>query len=310
LFRTTTRCLSFLILLAAFHLTRIGSMDASAHANVSLRMLNGNLPVACVSINGRAPVEFVIDTGTNTTLIDPGLAVRLQLKPAGRKTLTTLSGPLTTRRYLLDTISIGGETRSGPEALEQPLTQLQRFDPDIQGIIGFDFLSAFSFRIDYERARLDLYAAGEVPEIAGGVRVPLRIVDDHILVRVVSADADQGSWFLALDSGVSQLLIFENRLALRESVVASKSSVRGTASNSFAADRTRQVATNLSSTTARAITLDEISIGNLNLERVPTVSLPAPPAALAVSEDGLLPACMFNAVFVDRVNGTVIFDPD
>jgi predicted aspartyl protease len=310
LFLTATRRWLLLILITGLHLTRFGSIDASAHANVSLRMLNGNLPVVCVSVNGRAPVEFVIDTGTNTTLVDPALAVRLQLKPAGRKTLTTLSGPATTSRYVLDTISIGDEARSHMEALEQSMTQLQRFDPDIQGIIGFDFLSAFSFRIDYQRAQLDLYTAGELPEIPGGVRVPLRVAEDHILIPIVSADADQGAWLLALDSGISQLLIFENRLAFRKSAVSSQSSFFRAASNAFAGPETRQMATNLSSTTARAVTLDEVRIGNLNLAHVPAVILPTPPAALAVSEDGLLPACMFHAVFVDRVNATVIFDPD
>jgi hypothetical protein len=75
-------------------------------------------------------------------------------------------------------------------------------------------------------------------------------------------------------------------------------------------DHTRQVATNLSSATAGTTTLQEVSIEGLNLGHLPAVVLPAPPVTLAVSEDGLLPACMFHAVFVDRVNATVIFDPD
>jgi predicted aspartyl protease len=310
MFRIATRLWWLLILITGLHLTRFGSIDASAHANVSLRMLNGSLPVVCVSVNGRAPAEFVIDTGTNTTLVDPALAVRLQLKPAGTKPLTTLSGRTNTRRYVLDTISIGSEARSSMEALEQPMTQLQRIDPGIQGIIGWDFLSAFSFRIDYQRAQLDLYTAEELPEITNGVRVPLRVANDHILIPIVSADADQGAWLLALDSGISQLLIFENRLAFRKSAVSSQSIFFRASSNAFAGPDTRQVATNLSSTTARTTTLNELSIGNLNLARVPAVILPTPPAALAVSEDGLLPACMFHAVFVDRVNAAVIFDPD
>ena len=93
--RTAACPLPLLFLMIGLHLTPIGLIDASANANVPLRMLNGNLPVVSVSINGRAPVEFVVDTGTNTTLVDPGLALRFQLTPAGTKILTTLSGPVT-----------------------------------------------------------------------------------------------------------------------------------------------------------------------------------------------------------------------
>jgi hypothetical protein len=75
-------------------------------------------------------------------------------------------------------------------------------------------------------------------------------------------------------------------------------------------DHTRQVATNLSSATAGTTMLQEVSIGGFNLGHLPAVVLPAPPVTLAVSEDGLLSARVFHAVFVDRVNATVIFDPD
>jgi predicted aspartyl protease len=273
-------------------------------------MLNGSLPVACISINGRAPVEFVIDTGTNTTLIDPALATRLRLNAVGTKALTTLSGPTNARRYVLDTVTVGDDSQFHVEALAQPMTELQRLDSNIQGIIGLDFLRAFSFRIDYRHSRLELYAAEELPEITGGVRVPLRIVDDHILIRTVSSDAVQGTWRLALDSGISRLLIFENRLVVRSVLPGlPKPDFLRAAPSAFVSGTTR-VTTNLSHTIATAITLDEIGIGDLNLANVPALVLPAPPAALDASEDGLLPTCIFHAVFVDRVHSAVTFDPD
>jgi predicted aspartyl protease len=311
MFSPITRRLPLLVLVISLHLTRFGCIDASAHANVSLRMLNGNLPVACVSINGRAPVEFVIDTGTNTTLIDPAMAIRLGLNPVGTKRLTTLSGPTDARRYVLDTVAIASASQSHVEALAQPMTQLQRLDANIQGIIGLDFLRAFSFRIDYRLSRLELYAADELPDITGGVRVSLRIVDDHILVPVVSGDAVQGTWRLALDSGISRLLVFKNRLAVRsESPGLPRSNFLGAAPGPFGVPGTTRVATNLSNTIATAIILDEIAIGDLSLANIPALVLPAAPAALDASEDGLLPACIFHAVFVDYPNSTVTFDPD
>jgi len=311
MFCMTWRRLPVLMLAIALHLTRFAAMDASAHANVSLRMLNGNLPVARVSVNGREPVEFVIDTGTNTTLIDPGLALRLSLKATGAETLTTLSGPLSARRYVLDSIDIGGESRSHLEALEQPMTQLKRFDPNIQGIIGLDFLRAFTFRLDYRRLQLDLYPVDEPPEVTGGVRVPLRTVGDRILVQAASSDAREGVWRLALDSGISRVLIFENHLIVRPaSSDLQRSNFAHTMPAAFATQASTPLATNLSSATATTTILDGIAIGSLTLENVPAVVLRAPPATLEISEDGLFPLCLFRAVLIDRANSTVTIDPD
>jgi predicted aspartyl protease len=302
--------LPVLVLVIGLHLTRLGSIDANAHANVSLRMVSGNLPVAEVSVNGRPAVAFVIDTGTNTTLIDPTLAIRLGLRPVGTKQLTTLSGATNASRYVLDTMAIGSASRFGVEALAQPMAHLQRLDPEIEGIVGLDFLRAFSFRIDYQLSRLALYAEDELPEITGGVRVPARIVDDHILVQIVSRDAAHGTWSLALDSGISRPLIFENRIDVRsESTGLVRPNSPGGASP-FVTQGTTRVTTNLSEAKATEVTLEQIEIGELSLASVPAVVLPAAPAALAASEDGLLPACIFHAVFIDRVNSTVTFDPD
>jgi predicted aspartyl protease len=275
-------------------------------------MLTGNLPVVSVSINGRGPVEFVVDTGTNTTLVDSGLTVQLQLTSIGTKTLTTLSGPVTTRRFVLDTISIGGATRSRLEALALPLTQLQHLDRHIQGIVGWDFLRAFSFRIDYRRSRLELYdeATDELPKLAGGVRMPLQIANDHILVRADSTDAGQGAWHLALDSGISAPLIFQNRFAFPEPPLSSRPNFIHAPSNTFAVQSTRRIATNHSTTTAPTITLNDLSVGDLNFRRVSAVILTAPPANLSDTEDGLLPTCIFASVFIDLSNATVILNPE
>jgi predicted aspartyl protease len=310
--RTAACPLPLLFLMIGLHLTPIGLIDASANANVPLRMLNGNLPVVSVSINGRAPVEFVVDTGTNTTLVDPGLALRFQLTPAGTKILATLSGPVNTSRFVFDTIRIGGAVRSRSEALAQPMTQLQHLDPHIQGIIGWDFLRAFSFRIDYRRSRLELYAdaTDELPKITGGVRLPLQIVNDHILVRATSTDAEQGELRLALDSGISELLIFQNRLAFWGPPFSSRPNFFHAPPNTFAGQSTRRIATNHSIITAPTITLNDLSVGDLNFQRVSAVILAAPPATLSASEDGLLPTCIFASVFIDLSNATVILNPD
>ena len=57
------------------------SPDSSTNTHLRVRIISGYLMVTSVSINDRGPFDFLIDTGTNTTLIDPQLAAELGLQP-------------------------------------------------------------------------------------------------------------------------------------------------------------------------------------------------------------------------------------
>src|SRR5215471_9847990 len=80
---------------------------ASTHSSVPVRTLRGFLPVVSVSVNGRGPFDFLVDTGTNTTLIEPALAAELDLAPADRLWITTLTGSEAVPRYFAGEVRVG-----------------------------------------------------------------------------------------------------------------------------------------------------------------------------------------------------------
>lgn len=87
--RNLGRSFAILIGLAIFPLV---TRAANVHSSVPLRTVRGYLAVVSVSINNRGPFDFLLDTGTNTTLLDVKLVEELGLRPVDRLSLTTLTG--------------------------------------------------------------------------------------------------------------------------------------------------------------------------------------------------------------------------
>jgi predicted aspartyl protease len=253
--------------------------------------------VVSVSVNDRGPFDFLVDTGTNTTLIDPELAKDLDLKPAGQMSLTSLAQSVSVARYFLQTFRVGPASVSNLEALAVPLPQLHALGGKIRGILGMNFLLEFSFLLDYEQQRLELFPFPELARAPEGLRVRAEINDWRILIPVASPASPRGSWKLALDSGISQLLVFEDRMG-----TSGKGIDRCSQANCL-----MQVATNLSRQNASIVRLHDLRIGDTHLRDVAAVVLRNQLLNPADPGDGLLPAALFRSVFFDRSNGSVVF---
>src|SRR5215813_6584559 len=66
---------------------------------VPVQTVGGYLMIVPVTINGAGPYQFLLDTGTNTTLVDPSLAAELSLKSVGKMALTSLASSVPVHRY-------------------------------------------------------------------------------------------------------------------------------------------------------------------------------------------------------------------
>jgi hypothetical protein len=169
-------------------------------------------------------------------------------------------------------------------------------DRNIRGVLGMNFLLQFSFRLDYDRRTLELYPFPESAQVPAGLRVPVEINESRLLIQVGSEASPSGSWKLALDSGISQFLIFQDR-----TVAAERSCGK--------ANCLMQVATNMADHTASTILLHDVSIAGAYLPETQVVVLRNDLQKPSDRQDGLLPAAPFRSVFFDRTNATVIFSP-
>ncbi|HEV7522809.1 MAG TPA: retropepsin-like aspartic protease [Candidatus Angelobacter sp.] len=271
--------------------------DTTTNTHLRVRTVAGYLMVVGVSINDRGPFDFLIDTGTNTTLIDPQLATELSLKPKDKLKLSSLASTTDVPRYYFQTFRVGPASVSHLEALAMPLPQLTALDHKIRGVLGMNFLLQFSFRLNYDHHGLDLYPFPEAAHVPDGLRVPAEINESRLLIKVASDSSPTGSWKLALDSGISQFLVFQDRI-----------------SPSFAhfcggTNCVMRVSTNLADHKASTALLHDVTIAGALLPDTRVVVLRNDLQKPSDPQDGLLPAAPFHSVFFDRTNATVVFSP-
>jgi predicted aspartyl protease len=259
-----------------------------------IRTLHDYLMVISLSINENGPYDFLVDTGTTTTLIEPELAKELALKPVDRMALTSLANSVPVPRYFLKTLTAGPASVAHLEALGTPLPELRALDRRIRGVLGMNFLMQFSFRLDYANHSLELWTAPEATPVPAGLHLHAEINDWRILVPVVSDAAPRGVWKLALDSGISQMLVFQDRMR------------PAGAQCGPGMPCIMQVATNLSTQNAQTVLLPEIAISEARLRDVPVVVLRNDLLSQADPQDGLLPASLFRSVFFDRGSATLV----
>lgn len=253
--------------------------------------------VVGISVNGAGPFNFLVDTGTNTTLIDPQLAAELGLKPVDKISLTSLASSVSTARYFLS-LRVGPASVSHMEALAVPLPQLQALDSSIRGVLGMNFLLQFSFRLDYDRQRMEIFPDPLSAPVPDGLRVRVEINQSRLLVPVASKASPHGNWKLALDSGISQPLVFQSRLTMpapddgcgRPNCLV-------------------QVSTNLADHAASTVLVHDLSIAGQQMEDTAVVVLRNDLLSPSDPQDGLLPASLFSSVFFDRTSASVVFSP-
>ena len=197
--------------------------ESDTNTHLRVRTIAGYLMVVTVSINDRGPFDFLIDTGTNTTLIDPQLATELALQPKDRLKLASLGSATEVPRYYLQTLQVGPASVSNQEAVAVPLPQLTALDHKIRGVLGMNFLLQFSFRLDYEQRTFDVYPFPESAQVPAGLRVPVEINESRLLIKVGSEASPSGSWRLALDSGICAVFDFSGPHCCSSGTVMRKS---------------------------------------------------------------------------------------
>jgi predicted aspartyl protease len=86
-----------------------------------------------VTFGTEGPFRFLVDTGSETNLIDPSLAARLKLQPEFRVEVVTQN----TRRLLpalrVNTLRIGRKELPETEMVFHDLVEARRFDSSILG---------------------------------------------------------------------------------------------------------------------------------------------------------------------------------
>ncbi|MFN0122744.1 MAG: aspartyl protease family protein [Blastocatellia bacterium] len=253
--------------------------------------LRAHMIIVPVMVNGAAPRDFLLDTGSNTTLVTPEFARQLRLRPHDRVELVTVAGTQLVPRARLDRLEMGGQALADVEALIGDLREIRGVAPDVAGVLGQNFLTRFSFVIDYRAQKLLFETGTELENSLCGARLPLENHEDRWLVR---ARVNEQAGLFVPDTGIDSLLLFVRGARLIEQTLPAGSSLARTDAGTRAARQWR---------------VPRLGIGPVVFRDFTVTMFPAGPADAERIEDGLLPLCLFDRVYFNHRRGYLILNP-
>ncbi|MBZ5504154.1 MAG: aspartyl protease family protein [Acidobacteriia bacterium] len=266
---------------------------ASAQQQEQFRLVHDTFTVVSLQMNDLGPFDFILDTGTDTTLVDPRLASLLSLAPLDRMTLTTPVGKQVLVRSSLRRVALGSAAVSDVEVLVEDMPELRKLDPHLRGILGQNFLSHFNYALDYRRRLLHLESQNELRDSTIGKRVPLEATGSRMVIQAEMPSLGIAKAHLLLDSGSSDLVLFRKMEQLSPSQLGGNSSLVNSRSDSLEVAMLR---------------IHSLTIGDQHFHDI-KLALLSPGAGESRPEDGLLPTILFRALYVNNREGFVIFNP-
>jgi hypothetical protein len=260
--------------------------------------------VVPVTVNHMGPYDFVVDTGTQSTMIDPSLAAELHLKTQGTVEVVGVGFSRSASFARIDLIETGSQAIANhvAEVLEQ---RLLAAGVHIRGILGGYFLEHFDVLIDYAHSLLCLDGMKTMRTSVKGVRVelatPVPEADEIpsaglVLIPVHLSGTGPRLLLLAIDSGANAPLLYH------PSEYLDRAWFMGACIEGHGGDGVRRVFSLLRP--------QNMQIGSLNL---PQISFVAPADVqqswTASQVDGLLPTSLFRSVFVSYADHFAVLDP-
>ena len=160
----------------ASHLDDYSIADGAASTTIPIELRNNHL-FAKVRIDGRGPFRFLIDTGGHA-IVTPALAMRLQLRSAGRVEANGAGTSIAHAGY-----ARVADIQIGRAHIEHQTVIVLRFEPDavegfhVDGMLGFGLFWRFITRIDYGRRTLTLFDPTRFQPPERAIAVPFTFYD-------------------------------------------------------------------------------------------------------------------------------------
>jgi hypothetical protein len=288
----------------------LSTLQAESHcpagiASVTPRFVQRALIVIPVRINQAGPFDFVVDSGSQVTVVDPSLAQELGLKPQGKVGLVSVASYAQASVTVLDTLEAASHLVEKPFVIVQDLGQIQAADPRIRGVLGENFLAHFDLLIDYPHKLLCLDETGVMRKSVHGERISLVAPQhpesevpftDRLLISVHLSGTGTRQILLQLDSGSDGLILYAGGDEAKRGILKQASLQGGGVSK---AQRAFAV-----------LPPQDMRIGARTLSHISfvtpvSVERNVPP----MEADGLLPTLLFQRVFISASDHYVVFDP-
>jgi hypothetical protein len=257
--------------------------------------------IVAISVNHSGPYNFLLDTGTQMTMIDPSLAAELHLNTQGSAVVAGVAFQAAASFAQLDLLEAGSHAVANQKVLVFDIKNPESIDLHFRGVLGEDFLGQFDVVIDNAHNLLCLDDSAAMRADVKGPHIALLTAPEtssggsSFSSLIISARLSDGMRpvRLKLDSGTNAPFLFDSPQYM--------------ASGSI-----RRVGSGLNGTQHSFSTLppQDLKIGSL---KFPNVSF----ATFADSQrdsrtrtfDGLLTLGLFRRVFICHADHFAVFEP-
>ena len=254
-------------------------------------MVHEAVVVVALMADAQGPFDFVLDTGADTTIVDPAVAKRLKLAPLGEVLQSTLVGAQALNCVAMRTLAAGSAEVTNLVVLVEDLRELRNLDGQIAGIAGQDFLSHFNYVLDYRERSLRIERGNELRDSISGKRVAVEMRGKKMMVAAEVQGQDRAKLRLILDSGATSVVLLR---------VAAEAMHLGAYSNGQEITGGGRMG---------------LPVGRVHALRVGPHQFHEVVVALSGAEageqigDGLLPTALFQKLFVNNRERFVVFNP-
>jgi hypothetical protein len=273
-------------------------------ASVPLRLVNRYQMIVAVSLNNSGPYDFLLDTGTQVTMVDTSLAAELHLHTQGLAVVAGVGSSAPAAFAQVDRLELGSQVLANQKVVVYDLQNLKSIDLQIHGILGEDFLEHFDMLIDNGHRLLCLDNSAAMlagihgPHIA--LLTPTQEPAGAPLVKslIVSARLSDGMRpvRLKLDTGTNTPFLYNTSQYMALGLF------RGASWHGSGANGKQEA--------FMALPPQNVKIGSLELSKVLFVTLVGAQKDSHPSEfDGLMSTANFKRVFISHEGHFAVLDP-
>lgn len=289
--------------------TTVSTLSAETHcpgnvASLPFQLVNRHKIVVAVSINHSGPYNFLLDTGTQITMVDPSLAAQLHLDTQGSAVVAGAGSRQSASFAQVDLLEAGTHSVANQKVLAYDLENLRSADLNIQGVLGEDFLERFDMLIDNAHKLLCLDDTAAMRAAVKGTHIPLLApaqTEDgaplpNLLIFAVRLSDGMRPVRLLLDTGTNAPILY-NTATYMALQLSQNMNLRGSGM-----DGGQRIFS--------ALPPQDLKIGSLQMRGVAFYSLAGVQKdSLAKGFDGVLPMGLFRTVFIDHADRFAVLEP-
>jgi hypothetical protein len=199
----------------ANRVTDVVMRNGATHASVPMQLESGMLLID-VSIDGKGPMPFILDTGGHAILTADAAKKLGMSTQGGGVSYGSGPGSMATQYTHVGTLTLGDAKIANQPFIIIPFTDWtdRGSRPPVAGILGLEIFERFAVTFDYDAGKLLLqpYDHGEAPKKAEGTTLPLQFTDDMPLVE---ATLDGKPGIFGIDTGNSGYTLIAPQWAAR-----------------------------------------------------------------------------------------------